>query len=201
MSADIVEQPSEQQKAFEARVQPNLRQVKLGSGVRQYWIERPQLIPYGLKRAFSTRLVHDEADARETLEKWISTASVPIKNSPELLEKSRKLIIWLLRQSKGLVEEIVLHSPFDPDDQTQEVVALAMTASNFVSSIVSSGAEPVDFILIMCGVGCPLFLTNGTTNNVVGHFYLAYSGQNYPKSRRVSWADAMEGIKGIEFKH
>ena len=95
------------------------------------------------------------------------------------------------------MEEVVLHSPFDPDDRTEEIVRFAMTASYFVNSLLSSCAPYIDLGCVMTGIGCPLYLQTGGSDSVA-HFFLSRKDCRIPKARRVYWKDAMEGLEKIE---
>ena len=194
-------QPSRQFEAFESRVKNNvglLQHSQMSAEAFQFWNERPQLIRAALYMGFSTRLVRDEANARQSLERFIwATPCGKESWSDDDIFRAKKLLIWFLRQSKNLTEEVVLHSPFDPDDRTEEIVKFAMTTSYFVNSLLSSFAPYVDIGCVMDGIGCPLSLQTGGSNSVA-HFYLMRRDCRTPKARRVHWKDAMEGLEKIE---
>lgn len=194
-----IEQPSTQFDAFKCRINANLHILRLNSECMQYWIQRPQLMPIAMDKAFRSYVVSDADNARRILERYLWRVKYPYSGaSPQLLEKSRKLLIWFLRQSKDLNEEIVLHSPFDPDDKTEEIIELATTATFFTNMLGSSNAKHlVEFGFVMRGVGCMLDL-HATLSDKVAHLYLTFHGRFSNKPRRIYWKDAMEGIASVE---
>src|ERR1035437_4776010 len=121
----VIGEESEQYKAFKERVDNNLHVPHWPDEVMQYFIERPQLIPRALETGLDTLLVKDEARARRVLEKFIWR--FPLDD-----DLIKKLVIWFTRQSKGLVEDIILHTPYDPDDQREGIHDLCTAACRFI---------------------------------------------------------------------
>lgn len=198
--ACIAAQTTPQFEAFKCRVIANLHAAHLGSSTLQYFIERPQMIIPALKAGFDTSLVRHEDDARKTLEKfiWETPAGENAYDRDDII-KSKKLLVWLFRQSNGLTEEVALHSPFDPIDQTEEIIRFARVASLVINMLQSSNAPCVSFDIIMKGVGCPLHLGTGASNKV-GHFLLTLNHYDERKAHRLFWHDAVKGMETIEQK-
>ena len=191
------EQPSAQFDALKARVLANLHVPYWPKDVQQYWIQRPQLIPAALCNGFMTRLVRKEEDAREVLEKFIWETPLHKDDwKPEHVLSAKKLVIWFLRQSSGLTEEIVLRAPYGIDEQSEAVMGSAEQFSYFVHNLKAVDAPIVDFDVVMHGVGCPLHLDSGSDERQA-LFFLTSKFYDARKARSLSWADATEAMKTI----
>lgn len=186
---------SSQFTTFRRRVISNIGVREWHPKVMQHFIEAPQLIPEALNRGFNTLVLREPQRALDILEKVVWGFTPRFDTAKDLnFEDERKLLIWLFRQSEGLVEDVVLHSPFDPDQDGYND-PLARSAVFFTSWLRLSEMTPLE--LIMEGLGTPLSLsTASSSENTVWHFFL--TTELYGKGRRLHWHDAMEGIKGIE---
>ncbi len=184
-----------QQRAFRLRVDANIHVPDFVPNLMQRYITGPQLIPHALKLGFRTILAMDEERARNVLEKYVRSIPMSVTGSDVL--NARRLAIWIFRQSKGLTEEVVLHSPFDPDDRMLDEMVVARVGIEFCHMLVSSCMPIVDLYTILNGIGCPLYLSVGSGEGVY-HFYLTNEAYNARKARRLKWSDAMAGIKEIE---
>jgi hypothetical protein len=96
-------------KAFEERVKLNLKVPDWNRRTLQFYIQRPDLIPLALENGFDTNQVNDPERALGYIERAIWSEQFQADMA------SRQLIIWLFRQSK-LTDEVILHSPYDPDE-------------------------------------------------------------------------------------
>ncbi|HEY9584712.1 MAG TPA: hypothetical protein VJI33_04025 [Candidatus Paceibacterota bacterium] len=179
---------------FSARVIANLRVPHWPGRVQQFFIQRPDLIPGALERGFKTAAVDNPEVARGYLERVIWGCR-------EENFESKKLLVWILQQSRGLIEEVVLHSPYDPDEAGFGSL-IAVSASRLIGFL-GNHFSVVPMWSIMRGLGSPLCF--GSDSSEVGgiegrvwHLYLTFNQNDGRKARRLYWRDAMEGIKEIK---
>lgn len=174
---------------FKSRIVPNIGVPYWPSEVMQYFIERPHVIPLVLERSLNSTIVRNPESALQTIEHviWGCGGYNP--------SDAKKLLIWVFRQSKGLTENVVLHSPYDPDEDGYNSPIAGATVELVERTSVSASTVPL--WLILRGLGSPLYLSCGASENV-WHLYLTYRSHDSRGARRLSWKDAMAGIQEIQ---
>lgn len=175
--------------AFKSRIVSNIGVPYWRAEVMQYFIERPQLLAPVLERSLNSTIARDPEGALQTIECVIWGFS---ENNPS---DAKKLLIWMFRQSKGLTENVVLHSPYDPDEEGHNG-PIARAAAALVEKTHSS-ASTIPLWLILRGLGSPLYLSCGCSEGV-WHLYLTYRSHDSRGARRLFWKDAMNGIQEIQ---
>ncbi|MFA6552148.1 MAG: hypothetical protein WCT19_01455 [Candidatus Paceibacterota bacterium] len=206
---------SRQFETFKSRIVANIGQVHWPAKVQQYIIERSDLIPHALKHGFQTTVVENPEEACRHLENiiWHFNEDDLFRYSDRktpmfkwTFAKAKCLLIWVLRQSKGLVEEVVLHSPPDPaDDGFDSPIA---QVSGWILDALGRSDSKYNFCFVALGLGMLLNFNPGSSQSSIGpgtvwHFYLTFRDHNAQKARRLFWRDAMIGVQEMmssEFK-
>ena len=183
-------------QAFKARVVANLAVPFFDEKALQFYIEHPNLIPDALSRAFNNQVAgggHERV--RKFLESYIWNFSVP-GVSIDLREK--KLIIWLLRQSKDLVEPVVLDYSVYHDSFNQEPLDWPAKAAHLVNNMQSSNLPQPNLYHLFHAEGVHLHLKGSTHDGHGATFFFTKEHYSIKGARKLMWNDALLGIEGIE---